>query len=842
MSQQPIQNNIDAVNAFLMGHNPMERIISMECDYQSDKVSVIYVNQRGEKRIAFDEFKPFCWAKRTAAVNLFKGDRTLLSKKMREYGISCKSLRVSNEETKPINPRLESGYRYMFYATRPMTYNRFLKFFEEAEVPIYKKRTKGKEKEKSSPQDIIAVSPIEQHMISTGKRLFKGYEQYDELKRLVFDLETQGLNPTIHAIDQIGIRTNKGFEKILTIVGNAEQERRTNELKAIIEFFQILRDEKADIVSGYNSENFDWNFIAVRCEVLGTSMQDVSKACGFNKPIYKRKSKATLKLGGETEDYYPTIMWGHNIIDALHAVRRAQAIDSNMQSGSLKYVTKYLKQKKDNRVYVPGDKIGTIWRETDKIYAFNNTNGDWYKITDSKPLSEGYELSSGRYIVERYLLDDLWETDKVELKLNESNFLVSKILPTSFSRACTMGTAGIWKLIMFAWCYENNLAIPSFTASYNFTGGLSRLLKTGFVQNIAKLDFNSLYPSIILTWMISSNLDITNSMLNMLNYVLTERERYKGLKKAASKQSAKIVDYLKSKLILPEVSKDEINEMKWKDVEAEILKGNIDLPKDELEKCLSEKQKWDAEESTNDKKQLPLKILGNSYFGSFGAPNIFPFGDQVCAEKTTCIGRMSLRLMISHFTKLGYEPIVGDSFTPDTPLFIKYNDSGLIDIKPISELVDESNIKTDVLGREYDTSKKQYQVLCRSGWYDVEYIYRHKANKPIYTITEGDMEVSITEDHSLFNEQQQKIKPSEINENTSLEYYVAPIKTKELSLTLREIQHIAKMIEIGVTDRIPMQILNAKKENRETFLQLFDLSKCKNITKTLRAQLNFIKQ
>ena len=30
--------------------------------------------------------------------------------------------------------------------------------------------------------------------------------------------------------------------------------------------------------------------------------------------------------------------------------------------------------------------------------------------------------SSGRYIVERYLLDDLWETDKVELKLNESTF------------------------------------------------------------------------------------------------------------------------------------------------------------------------------------------------------------------------------------------------------------------------------------------------------------------------------------------------------------------------------------------------------------------------------------
>ena len=97
---------------------------------------------------------------------------------------------------------------------------------------------------------------------------------------------------------------------------------------------------------------------------------------------------------------------------------------------------------------------------------------------------------------------------------------------------------------------------------------------------------------------------------------------------------------------------------------------------------------WEAEASANDKKQLPLKILANSFFGSYGAPNVFPMGDVSCAEKVTCIGRQSLRLMISHFTNIGYIPVVGDSVTDDTPLFIKYNNSNLIDIKPISELVD----------------------------------------------------------------------------------------------------------------------------------------------------------
>ena len=53
--------------------------------------------------------------------------------------------------------------------------------------------------------------------------------------------------------------------------------------------------------------------------------------------------------------------------------------------------------------------------------------------------------------------------------------------------------------------------------------------------------------------------------------------------------------------------------------------------------------------------------------------------------------------MIYHFNSLGYEPIVGDSFTGDTPLFIKYKKTGEIDIKPIEEILDENEIRIDEL-------------------------------------------------------------------------------------------------------------------------------------------------
>lgn len=620
--------NSEVINDFLTGFDPMERIVTLECGYGDDQVSIIYNNDIGEKRVKKENYYPFVWVKQSAAQRLFDGNRVELKKKMAEFGIRVKGLNIYNKDGKTAE-RLENGYRVMFYASKRMAYNKFLRFFQIAGMPVYP-NDKDKD-QKSSSKDFLAVSPIEQFMIQTGKRLFKGYDDYDELTRLEFDLETQGLEPKLHAIDQIGIRTNRGFKKILTITGEGN-ERRKNELIAIEEAIKIIADIKPDVITGHNSENFDWNYLIVRCDVLGSSMQEISSKY-FKQALYKKKRQTVLKLGGEIEYYYPTVLWGYNITDSLHAVRRAQAQDSNMKKADLKYVTKYSKLNKPNRVYVPGDQIKKVWAITDPVYAFNNTNGLWYRITDEKPLQEGYEVTTGKYIVERYLLDDLYETDKVELRYNQSNFLLAKLLPTNFGKICTMGTAGTWKMIMLAWSYENDLAIPAFSTAKKFTGGLSRLLSVGYVDRIVKLDYNSLYPSIILTWDIASELDISGVMLQLLAYILDQREKFKGLKKKAKKHAEKLKD------------------------QKDIFQGTDE----ELRELIAEIQKWESEESANDKKQLPFKIFGNSFFGGFGAPDIFPWGDLICAEMTTCIGRQSLRLMIKWFSDRGYKPIVGDT-------------------------------------------------------------------------------------------------------------------------------------------------------------------------------------
>lgn len=801
----------ERVNQFLNGHDPMERIITIECGYDEDEVSIVYVDSKGIKRIRKDAFKPFIWVKNSAATRLFNGDRKQIKSKMRQYGISVKQL-ITTMTGEAVSDRLESGYKYLFYAKDKMSYSKFQRFFTEGGVPIHERPKKGELVQQQSNREFMGVTPVEQYMIESGKRLFKGYESYNELHRLTFDLETQGLNPQYHRIEQFGIHTNRGFDKILSVEGKTKDEIDRNEKRVIEEGLIIMSELKPDIIAGHNSENFDWDFIMVRYEILGGNFESFTSQL-FPKAIYKKEKESVLKLGGEIEYYRPTIIWGFNVLDSLHAARRAQAIDSNMKSSNLKYVTKYLNLKKPNRVYVPGDKITTTWAIKDKEFAFSDTDGDWYRVTGSKPLKDGYELVSGRYIVERYLLDDLWETDKVEDKLNESNFLVGKMLPTTFTRACTMGTAGIWKLIMLAWCYENDLAVPSNAPSRRFTGGLSRLLKTGYVDRVVKLDYNSLYPSIILTWNVSTDIDIMDVMLSFLNYILTQREKYKGLKGEAGAKA------------------DEISKR---------LEEDTSLTDEERKKLEEEKRYWKAEKSGNDKKQLPLKILANSFFGSYGCPQIFPYGDSYAAEMTTCLGRMSLRLMISHFKNIGYEPIVGDSFTSDTPLLIKY-DNNLIDIKPISWLIDEENVKTDLFGREYDYSRKNYKVLCRSGWVRPSYIYRHKTTKDIYEVEDSDnVRVDVTEDHSLFNDKKEKIKPSTISDDTKLEYYNGSLLGERvIKCSEKVMKYIASLVNKDQIEKTPLIFLNLSKEDSEKFINMIDWN-VKHKSKALQACLMYI--
>ena len=468
------------IEIFLNGRDPMERIVNLSYTYQDNYVTVFYRNKQDQKCAKKEPFYPFCWATRAACLKLCDGNRDELKSLMSKYKIGVKKL-IQENLNGEVRHEFDNGYLFKFFAKEPMSYSRFLGFFKAARNPIYSDKKDGDTQTKRESRQYLCVTPQEQFLISTGKRFFKGYDDYDQVLKMTFDLETTGLNIGKDTIEQIGVKFNRpffgrenGFEKIISVEGDNKEERNESERSAIETMFKIIHTFKPDIITAHNGENFDWPFVIKDCDRLGMPIEESSAPYFGGDFIRKDKKETILKLGGEIETFMPTIVPGVIVTDSLHAVRRAQALDSSMLRADLKYVMEYSKMKKPNRVYIPGNKLSETWNDTEYEYMFCEETGDWYKYdpslhdTDTGEIintkksfipvhgfkREGYVPKTGRYIAERYLLDDLYECERVEHRYNTPNFLICKMLPVPYKKCTTMGTAGQWKALMLAWSYE----------------------------------------------------------------------------------------------------------------------------------------------------------------------------------------------------------------------------------------------------------------------------------------------------------------------------------------------------------------------------------------------------
>ena len=577
----------EEIERFLLGEDDEKYIVSLEYDYKTSKIYKVIQDPVKGKMLRPDTFIPFAWVGDLKGKNFYKNDKHAQKRAMSENGIIIEKLDTHGDE------RLENGLKYIVKTTK--SYSNLVNFFKGGGLDPW-----GRD----NTDSIQILSPVEQYLIQKNKRLFKGFEEYDEIHRFVFDIETTGLDPKTSKIFLIGMKDNRGFLKLLS-AQNEDEER-----QMIVDFFKTIDELKPSLVGGYNSAFFDFPFILKRAEILKLN---IKKICKTLHPDYTLKQKdGILKLANEMEPYVQTQMWGYNIVDIAHAVRRAQAINSDIKSWSLKYITKFIEAEKPNRVYVEGDKIGKIYFDNEEFWM-NKENGAYKKVGFDSKIDEickrrddVYHLITGSKIIEDYLDDDLYETMIVDEQFNQANFLLSKLVPTTYERLSTMGTATLWKMIMSSWSYKHNLALPRKLEKRKFTGGLSRLVQVGFSKNVLKLDYSSLYPSIQLVHDVFPACDVTGAMKSMLKYFRDTRIKYKNL----------------------------ASEYKTIDPKLAI---------------------------SYDRKQLPIKIFINAFFGSLSAPQVFPWGDIDMGEQITCTGRQYLRQMIMFFMKRGYVPLVMDT-------------------------------------------------------------------------------------------------------------------------------------------------------------------------------------
>jgi len=635
ISQEIIEN-------FLNGGDPEEFIVGVEYDYPTNTIFKIIQDPVQGKIVKPDTYTPFLWVGDLFGLGFYSDSKSLQKKAMAKHGIVIDKLETYGNE------RLELGMKYLVKSIK--SYTNLTSFFREGGIDPWNENFR---------QYFTVLSPVEQYLIQKKKRLFKGIDEYNGVYRFVFDIETTGLDPETCNIILIGVKDNRGLNETIPAFGE------DGEKKCIERFFKHIKDLKPTIVAGYNSAFFDWPFILKRAQILGVDVNGLTQI--FTKTGMKEK-EGMLKLANEIEPYTQHVIWGFNIIDIAHSVRRAQAINSEIKSWGLKYITTYLEKEKPNRVYVDGGKISKIYLDNESYYVNPKTGG--YKQI-GEPGTEGlmekypgkFEIWPGRKIVEQYLDDDLYETMVVDDSFSQSTFLLSKLVPTTYERIATMGTATLWKIIMLAWSYENNLAIPAKDEKRAITGGLSRLLNVGFSKNIVKFDYSSLYPSIQLVYDVFPECDVMGVQKSMLKYFRNIRIKYKHL----------------------------AGELKDKDpVMAEMY----------------------------DRKQLPIKIFINAYFGSLSAPQVFPWGDMNMGETITCVGRQCLRMMIMFFQKKGYKPLVMDTDGVNFETPENINDTVYIG-KGLNELVVEGK---EYRGIEADTAEFNDIFMRNEMGLDIDYV------------------------------------------------------------------------------------------------------------------------
>jgi DNA polymerase elongation subunit (family B) len=686
---------LSEIKGFLDGYNnELKYLVNVETNPENNIAECVVHEPGKSPEIRRVKYTPFMYMKDLSLnkLKLYPDRPEILDSKLIQYGITITPLKTGNHK------RLKNGY--CFKITSSHSYNAIIDFLKDGRIYPYEKLRddEGNERVDAKGEPIYLYRDMfyapritEQFFISTQSRLFKGIEEYKQIHKVTLDIETTSLRYQIGRVFAIGVRDNRGFEIILEVEKPDDDEA---EIKLIQDFFNLIIYLQPAIISGFNSEEFDFEFILGRAKQLKMNLSKINTT--LKKDVHlKRRPNVSLKYGSTTEKFTATEMWGFSIIDIIHAVKRTAAVNSEIKNNGLKYIAKFEKIAKPNRTYILGEdnSIGKYYHEN-KIFVIDEKNNylqipeefqivarKIYKLQANKANVTDQEYQAikinylndapdfvnwfrkealpkkmtgfigGKNLVKQYLLDDLWETEQVDELYNQSSFLLAKIIPTTYQRVCTMGTASIWNLLLTAWSYENDIAIPYSEKKEGFSGGLARCFKIGYNTRIVKIDFGSLYPFLQLTWNIFPMFDITGVMYKMLLYMTTTRNIYKKL-----------------------ANNDKLN--------TEELTLLIEIDPD-VHKKLMNNQITDVDRAMFKIKQLPLKILNNSLFGALGSGVSFNWSDGICAARITCNGRLELRHTISWFRKFGCYALLavtdGINFKIPDKTTIRITDEGVIE-------------------------------------------------------------------------------------------------------------------------------------------------------------------
>jgi DNA polymerase elongation subunit (family B) len=525
-------------------------------------------------------------------------------------------------------------------------------------------------------------------------------------------------------------------QKITT--GNAETEGTDIEVipceterELILEWFKLIRNMNPDVLTGYNINMFDFQYILDRMKELGLNLaEDPELHCSRipKMPCTRKRVELSSAALGDVSMEILDIP-GRVILDMCEATRRNFA---NLESYKLDEVAKKFLNGKILRIETPmpttlriftsntfgigegsfiyltdddneeiGGKIPVLHTGKDfidipfveDVNDFKESIVNWSKAKDDVSPEDIFRLYRGndadRAVVAKYCIQDcnlvLDLMNKLEILPNSMAMGSVCSVPLSFIffRGQTIKLASL----MFKKCGELGFCIPVLPAPSkkdsddSYEGAIVLEPKTGLYLDkpVAVLDYNSLYPSS----MISENIS-HDSIVAIYDYdqdgKLIHTQGYPEI-------DAKISPEDKVHLTFDRMAPDPADTRKHPDkiivgkrtcvyvqfpdgkkgIVPDILKELLDKRK--KTKKLMEAEKDPFKKGLLDALQLAYKVTANSLYGALGAKNSkIRFIDL--AASTTAFGRKLIM-----YAKTCIEKVYGGGSRPDCDAEYVYGDT-----------------------------------------------------------------------------------------------------------------------------------------------------------------------
>jgi DNA polymerase elongation subunit (family B) len=346
-------------------------------------------------------------------------------------------------------------------------------------------------------ESILALPPEEQYLVSSGRNYFRGLS-FDDLQRLQFDLETQGLNPARDRMFMVSVRDPSGIVHVLEVKEISD----AGEAALIREFCGVLREIDPDVIENHNLHGFDLPFLNRRAQKLGVRL-DIAR---IGPPGFRQRAASRGVLAGEQEPArVRLVIPGRECIDTLDAVWRYDFATRELPGHGLKAVARHLGIAAPDRELIRGDLV--------------------YQTFLDDPER-----------VRRYASSDVEEVAGLARLLGGAAFALARMAPRRYERVADAGAAtGIIDPLLVRAYLRANAALPAHNATRQdpHAGAALYLFAAGVASRVVKADVASLYPSLMRTYRIGPKRDYLGAMISMVDRLVELRLEAKASARAA---------------------------------------------------------------------------------------------------------------------------------------------------------------------------------------------------------------------------------------------------------------------------------------------------------------------